>query len=92
MKGLTVLTPDDEAMVAALTSFRLDGVTSTSANEAVVKQLAERYGVLTVRRTGPTAGDCIRVTPSVYTSADDVKKLVNALRSLTASPKSIGNP
>src|ERR1041384_1906196 len=36
MKGLMVLTPDDEAMVAALTSFRLDGVTSTSANEAVV--------------------------------------------------------
>jgi selenocysteine lyase/cysteine desulfurase len=92
MKGLTVLTPDDPRMVAALTSFRLDGVTSTSANEAVVKQLAEKFGVLTVRRTGPTAGDCIRVTPSVYTSADDVMKLVNALRSITASPKSIGNP
>jgi selenocysteine lyase/cysteine desulfurase len=90
MKGLIVLTPDDPKMVAALTSFRLDGVTSTSANEAVVKQLAERYGVLTVRRTGPAVGDCIRVTPSVYTSADDVMKLVNALRSITGSPKSIG--
>ena len=86
MKGLTVLTPDDPRMVAALTSFRLDGVTSTNANEAVVRQLAERYSVLTVRRTGPTAGDCIRVTPSVYTSADDVMKLVKALRSITASP------
>ena len=90
MKGLIVLTPDDPKMVAALTSFRLDGVTSTSANEAVVKQLAERYGVLTVRRTGPAVGDCIRVTPSVYTSADDVMKLVNALRSIIGSPKSIG--
>src|SRR5436190_6551826 len=84
MKGLIVLTPDDEAMVAALTSFRLDGVTSTSANDAVVRCLAEKFGVLTVRRTGPAAGDCIRVTPSVYTSADDVMKLVNALRSITA--------
>lgn len=92
MKGLMVLTPDDANMVAALTSFRLDGVTSTSGNEAVVRQLAEKFGVLTVRRTGPAAGDCIRVTPSVYTSADDVMKLVNALRSITASPKSIGNP
>jgi len=91
MKGLTVLTSDDPKMVAALTSFRLDGVTSTIANEAVVTQLAERFGVLTVRRTGPTAGVCIRVTPSVYTSADDVMKLVNALRSITASPKSIVN-
>jgi selenocysteine lyase/cysteine desulfurase len=41
MKGLMVLTPDDEAMVAALTSFRLDGVTSTSANDSVVRHLAE---------------------------------------------------
>lgn len=84
MKGLTVLTPDDPNMVAALTSFRLDGVVTTAANDAVTKQLAEKFGVLTVRRTGPTAGDCIRVTPSVYTSPDDVMKLVKALRSITA--------
>jgi selenocysteine lyase/cysteine desulfurase len=85
MKGLTVLTPDDPNMVAALTSFRLDGVTTASANEAVTRHLAEKFGVLAVRRTGPAAGDCIRVTPSVYTSPDDVMKLVNALRSITAS-------
>jgi selenocysteine lyase/cysteine desulfurase len=84
MNGLTVLTPDDPNMVAALTSFRLDGVTTTTANEAVTKQLAEKFGVLTVRRTGPAAGDCIRVTPSVYTSADDAMRLVSALRSITA--------
>jgi selenocysteine lyase/cysteine desulfurase len=85
MKGITVLTPDDPNMVAALTSFRLDGVVTTSANDAVTKQLAEKFGVLVVRRTGPAAGDCIRVTPSVYTSAGDVMKLVNALQSMTAS-------
>jgi len=84
MKGLTVLTPDDPNMVAALTSFRLDGVVTTSANEAVTKRLAEQFGILTVRRTGPAAGDCIRVTPSVYTSPDDVMKLVKALQSMTA--------
>jgi len=83
IKGLTVLTPDDPKMVAALTSFRLDGVVTTSANDAVTKRLSEKFGVLTVRRTGPAAGDCIRVTPSVYTSPDDVMKLVKALRSLT---------
>jgi selenocysteine lyase/cysteine desulfurase len=87
LKGLTILTPDDKNMVAALTSFRLDGVLTTKANDAVVKHLAEKFGVLTVRRTGPDAGDCIRVTPSVYTSSADVMKLVNALRSITASPR-----
>jgi isopenicillin-N epimerase len=87
MKGVTVLTPDDRNMVAALTSFRLDGVVTAKANDAVTKHLAEKFGVLAVRRTGPDAGDCIRVTPSIYTSADDVIKLVTALRSITSSPR-----
>ncbi|MEK7855827.1 MAG: aminotransferase class V-fold PLP-dependent enzyme, partial [Acidobacteriota bacterium] len=88
MKGLTVLTPDDKNMVAGLTSFRLDGVVTPKANDVVTKHLAEKFGVLTVRRTGPDAGDCIRVTPSVYSSSDDVMKLVNPLRSISASPRS----
>jgi len=85
MKGLTVLTPDDPRMVAGLTSFRLDGVLTTKANDALMKHLADKYGILTVRRTGPDAGDCIRVTPSVYNSPKDVTRLVNALRSITGS-------
>lgn len=88
MNGLTVLTPDDPKMVAALTSFRLDGVVTTKANDAVTRHLVEKFGVLTIRRTGPDAGDCIRVTPSLYTSADDIMKLVKALRSITSSPHS----
>jgi isopenicillin-N epimerase len=88
LKGLTVLTPDDRNMVAALTSFRLDGVLPTKANDAVTRHLRENFGVLTIPRTGPDAGDCILVTPSVYTSSADVMKLATALRSITASPPS----
>lgn len=84
MKGITVLTPDDSNMVAALTSFRLDGVVTTKSNDAVTKYLAEKFGILTVRRTGPDKGDCIRVTPSLFTSADDMMKLVKALRAITS--------
>lgn len=91
IKGITVLTPDDTNMVAGLTSFRLDGVTTTKANEALMKHLADKFGILTVRRTGPDAGDCIRVTPSLYTSPEDVMKLVNALKTITASPFSFNN-
>lgn len=83
MKGLTVLTPDNPDMVAGLTSFRLDGVTTTAANNALMKRLAEDYGVLTTRRTGPAAGDCIRVTPSFYNTPDDMLKLLGALRDIT---------
>ncbi len=83
MKGLTVLTPDDPAMVAGLTSFRLDGVTTTEANNALMKRLATEFGVLTTRRTGPATGDCIRVTPSFYNTPDDMMKLVDALKIIT---------
>lgn len=83
MKGLTVLTPDDSNMVAGLTSFRLDGVVSTKANNALMKRLADKFGILTTRRTGPNAGDCIRVTPSFYNTPDDMLKLVLALKTIT---------
>ncbi len=83
MKGVIVLTPDDPTMVAGLTSFRLDGVTTTEENNALMKRLATEFGVLTTRRTGPSAGDCIRVTPSFYNSPDDIHKLVEALAKIT---------
>ena len=88
MKGLTVLTPDDSKMVGALTSFRLDGVVTAKANDALAKHLLDKFGILTIRRSGPDAGDCIRVTTSVYTSPSDVMKLVHALETITASPRS----
>ena len=84
MKGLTILTPEDKNMVAALTSFRLKGVLSTAANNALMKRLADEFGILTTRRTGPVAGDCIRVTPSFYNTPEDMMKLVRALKVITA--------
>lgn len=85
MRGLTVLTPDDNKMVAGITSFRLDGVVTSAANDAVVKHLRDKFGILTIRRSGPAAGDCIRVTPSVYNTPADVLKLVKALGEITGS-------
>lgn len=85
INGLTVLTPDEPNMVAGLTSFRLDGVTSTEANNALMKRLATEYGILTTRRTGPAAGDCIRVTPSFYNTPDDMMKFVRALKDITGT-------
>ena len=84
MNGLTILTPDEPTMVAGLTSFRINGVTSTKANNALMKRLATEFGILTTRRTGPAAGDCIRVTPSFYNTPDDMFKLVDALSKITS--------
>lgn len=88
LDGITVLTPDNPDMVAGLTSFRLDGVTSTKDNNALMRRLAKDFGVLTTRRTGPDAGDCIRVTPSFYNSPDDIAKLVRGLKIILADTRS----
>lgn len=84
-EGIQIMTPDDSQMVGALTSFRLNGQTSTEANNAISKRLAEQYGILTVRRTGPALGDCVRVTPSVYNYPEEMFKLARALKDMVKS-------
>jgi selenocysteine lyase/cysteine desulfurase len=85
VRGIDVLTPDDPRMAAAITSFRLNGRTSKEDNDRIVRELLDRYGLFTVRRSGLDKGDCIRVTPALYNSADDVDKLAAALKELAAA-------
>ena len=80
LDAVDVLTPDDPRMVAALTSFRLRGMTSTKDNNALAARLRDEFGILTVRRTSPARGDCIRITPSIYNAPADSRKLADALR------------
>jgi isopenicillin-N epimerase len=82
--GVQILTPDDADSVAGMTSFRLAGRRSAQDNEAIVAALRDTHGVLTVRRTGPAAGDVVRVTPSLHTTHADLDRLVAALRVLAA--------
>jgi isopenicillin-N epimerase len=82
--GIDILTPDDPDLVAAITSFRLGGRTSKAENQAIVQELLERYGIFTVWRTGVAKGDCIRVTPALYNTPDDVDRLVAALNEMAA--------
>ncbi len=79
-----VLTPNDPAMHAGLTSFRLAGVTSEADNVKLRKTLLERYRILTVERAGPAKGACIRVTPSFVNNPDDVRRLISAIHELTS--------
>ena len=80
--GVQVLTPDDPALHAGITSFRLAGRTTTAANVEVRKALFERYRIFTVERGGPARGACVRVTPSFVNGPADVDALVAALRDL----------
>jgi selenocysteine lyase/cysteine desulfurase len=78
---LQILTPDDADMVGGITSFRLKGPESSNQIQALVAALRDKHKILTVVRNGVSKGPCIRVSPAIYTSEDDVLKFVAALRS-----------
>jgi len=81
--GVDILTPDN-AMVAAITSFRLHGRGGRAENQGVAAELLERDRLFTVWRTGVARGDCVRVTPALYNNPADMDRLAGALAALAA--------
>jgi isopenicillin-N epimerase len=84
-KDIEILTPDEVGMYGAITSFRLARKTSKADNEAVVAKLRDGFRVHTVRRAGVAKGQCIRVTPALYTAEADLDRLVEALAVITGT-------
>ncbi|MBU6366970.1 MAG: aminotransferase class V-fold PLP-dependent enzyme [Gemmatimonadetes bacterium] len=82
--GVDILTPDTPGMVGALTGFRLHGDGSTARNAAIARTLLEEFGIFTLARPGIAKGDCVRVTPALYSTPADGAKLVAALKVLAA--------
>jgi selenocysteine lyase/cysteine desulfurase len=78
--GVDVLTPNDPALVGAITSFRLRGDGSVAGNAETARTLLNEFGIFTVARSGLAKGDCVRVTPALYSTPADAAKLVAALR------------
>ncbi|WP_437966971.1 aminotransferase class V-fold PLP-dependent enzyme [Sorangium sp. So ce260] len=77
--NVEVLTPEEPGMYGAITSFRIAGRTSEADNVAIADYLMDTHRIFTVRRGGIAKGDCVRVTPALYTSVDDVDRLAGAL-------------
>lgn len=82
--GVDILTPDDPALVGAITSFRLHGNGDRARNATISRTLQDEFGIFTVARSGLAKGDCVRVTPALYNSPADAAKLVSALRVMAA--------
>lgn len=80
--GIEILTPDDPTLHGAITSFRVQGITSSQANAAISQRLLEQHRIFAVHRTGAANGACVRVTPSLFNSASDVDYLAKTLSSL----------
>ena len=84
-KDIEILTPDEAGSYGAITSFRLTGKTSKADNEAIVVKLRDNHKIMTVRRAGIARGQCIRVTPSLFTDEADLDRLVEALAVITGT-------
>jgi isopenicillin-N epimerase len=85
LPGIEVLTPDDAELHGGITSFRLRGVTDVRGNAAFAARLLDRHGIFTVHRDGPAKGACVRVTPALFNSPEDLDALARALAMESAS-------
>lgn len=74
-----ILTPADPRMHAGITSFRRRGRPGLQENIALARRLLEEAKIFTVHRPGLASGACVRVTPSVFTSTDDIAQLLKTL-------------
>lgn len=84
-RDIEILTPDEAGSYGAITSFRLAGKTSKADNEAIVVKLRDNHKIMTVRRAGVAKGQCIRVTPALFTDEADLDRLVEALAVVTGT-------
>jgi selenocysteine lyase/cysteine desulfurase len=78
--GVRIFTPSDPNRYGALGAFGIDGIPATQ----VVERLMSEYQIFTVAR-GIGQEKCVRVTPHLYTSLQDLDKLVAAIRALASN-------
>jgi selenocysteine lyase/cysteine desulfurase len=72
--NVEVVVPADKNLSCAIASFRVKNKTSTEVTDYLFKQ----HNILTVGRALGKEG-CIRVTPSVNNSANEIRKFVTAI-------------
>lgn len=84
MEHIEVLGGADEASWTGMAALRLRGQSSPREVNALQKRLEQEFGIFTVARFELSSGACIRVTPQVFTSPDELAQLVDALKKLKA--------
>ena len=72
----------DEESWTGMGSFRMEGKRSAEDVTALQQRLEHEFGIFTVIRKGLASGYCVRVTPQVFTTPDDLAQLIDALQRL----------
>ena len=82
MSHIELLGGLDEESWTGMGSFRLKGKRSANDVTALQQRLEQEFGIFTVIRKGLASGYCVRVTPQVFTTPNDLAQLVDALNGL----------
>lgn len=82
LDSIQVLTPNHSDMYGGMTAFRLKDRTTKFQNEEIVNYLFNKHRIFTVQREGPHKGNCVRVTPALFTSVGDIDQFALALSEL----------
>lgn len=83
MPGIEVLGGLDEASRTGMASFRLNDKTTKEDAINLQQKLEKEFHIFTVIRLGLASGACVRITPQVFSTPDDMAKLVAALRKIS---------
>lgn len=78
--NVEVVTPSDKNLSCAIASFRINNKTV----KETASSLFDQHKIMTVARALGKLG-CIRVTPSVYNSVDDIKRFIAAVKDCAKS-------
>lgn len=85
MAHIELLGGADEESWTGIGSFRLQGKTTIDDAQHLQQTLEQDFGLFTVVRKGLRSGGCVRITPQVFTSTEEIGRLVDALHRLGAS-------
>ncbi|ALI00124.1 aminotransferase class V-fold PLP-dependent enzyme [Pseudomonas sp. FW306-02-F02-AA] len=80
VQGIEVMTPDDPRLYCGITSMRF---TRHADQQAMVERLLNDYNLFTVTRNGSACGSCIRITPGLTNTSQEMQLLAQALIELS---------
>lgn len=83
MSHIELLGGLDEESWTGMGSFRLPGKKSVADARELQQRLENDFGIFTVIRVGLASGSCVRITPQVFTSAEEISMLVDAMKRLS---------
>lgn len=78
--GLEITVPDEKGRYAAVTSFRLPNMKGIQATKQAQKLFLDKYRLQIVAKAGLTSGPLLRVTPALFNRADELDRLVLAIK------------